>query len=164
MPGRPTRTPIVPPSLLACALLSCSLGQRPVHVVDPGSACETLRRSYPSAHGLLLFEDATADTRSFPLCVPAASGFGLMGHNLQVSVVRPGALSIVLSQIRPPTEFVLQRVDAACRADATGRSIVTLGRGTQWSAQVEPGDYCLSLSRTSNQETDVWFTLTVTRP
>jgi hypothetical protein len=159
-----TRPPLVLCSVVACALVSCSLAQRPVHVVDPGSACETLRRSYPSAHGLLLFEGSTMDTRSIPLCFPASSGFGVMGHNLQVLVARPGDLSIVLSEISPPTEFALWSIAAACAADATGKSMVQLGRGTQWSLKVEPGEYCLSMFRTANREADVWFTLTVTRP
>ncbi len=162
---RPGQRTLVVIAMPVCALLSCTLFRTsgPVHVSDPGSECERLRTSYPTDYGLLLFADATTERRSIPWCFPAASGFGVMGYNVQVSVSRAGNLSIVLSDIAPPTEFRLVSAAGTCRRP-TGRTFLGHGQGTQWSLNVEPGDYCFSMTKVANRESDVWFTLTVTRP
>ena len=147
---------------LLLALPCCSLAPV-VHEVNPTSECARLRTSYPSNYGLLLFSDATTASRSIPWCFPATSGFGVQGYAVQISVSRSGVLSVVLSNITPPTQFAVVSVAGACAADNTGKSFVRHGYGTQWSMRVEPGDYCLSMV-SGNQAKDVWFTLTATRP
>jgi hypothetical protein len=151
--------------MLVCALPSCTLlrAPEPVHVVDPGSECVRLRTSYPSDYGLLLFADATTERRSIPWCFPAVSGSGVQGYNVQVSVSHAGELSVVLSDITPPTEFALRSVAGTCRVP-TGKTIAGHGQGTQWSLSVEPGDHCFSMFKATNVKSDVWLTLTVTRP
>jgi hypothetical protein len=151
-------------SLLALLLdLPCCSLTSVVHEVNPTSECAKLRTSYPSNYGLLLFSDATAASRSIPWCFPATSGFGVQAYTVQISVSRPGVLSIVLSDIRPPTQFAVQSIAGACAADNTGKSYVGHGSGTHWSLPVEPGNYCLTMI-SGNPAQDVWFTLTATRP
>ncbi|WPP46597.1 hypothetical protein [Pseudomonas sp. AN-1] len=155
------------PRLTLLALLlgaaSCNV-QQPVQVIDPSSACERLRTSYPSAHGLVLFAADAPRARSIPWCFPGTRGFGVIGYNINIPVQRAGMLDIALSEIRPPVRFAAVSIDVSCAGDSTGKRFVRLGFGTQWSLPVEPGDYCISLITEEKTVQDVWFTLTVTRP
>ena len=142
---------------------SCSTPS-PVHVSNPDSECARLRTSYPSQHGLILFSDPSTVTRAIPWCFPRTEGRGVIGYNVNVPVFRPGTLLLVLSDIRPPTQFAAVSTDATCWGDATGKKIARLGYGTQWSMPVVPGDYCISLITVEKTSADVWFTLAATRP
>jgi hypothetical protein len=142
---------------------SCST-QTIVHVIDPTSACARLRTAYPSEHGLVLFPDSSSSTRSIPWCFPGVTGFGVIGYNINISVPRAGALTLILSDIRPPTQFAAVSVNGSCAGDNTGKSIVRLGYGTQWLLPDASGDYCISLITAEKSTEDVWFTLTATRP
>jgi hypothetical protein len=87
-----------------------------------------------------------------------------MAYNINVSITHPGTFSLVLSDIRPTTQFAAVSIDGSCAGDSTGKRYVRLGYGTQWSMLVVPGNYCLTLVKTENYAEDVWFTLTATRP
>lgn len=138
--------------------------QAPVHLIDPDSECAHLRASFPSQHGLILFSDTSTTTKAIPWCFPGTAGYGVIGYNVNISVSRPGTLLLVLSDIRPPTQFAAVSTEGTCWGDSTGKMIVRLGHGTQWSMPVVPGDYCISLITAERTSEDVWFTLTATRP
>ncbi|MGV8075319.1 MAG: hypothetical protein AB2L11_12275 [Syntrophobacteraceae bacterium] len=148
---------------LICGLCSCH-DAVPVDEIDPTSACAGLRTSYPSEHGLVLFSDMSATTKSIPWCFPGSSGFGVLGYNINIPISRPGVFSLVLSDIRPATQFALVGIDGSCSGDNTGKSYVRHGYGTQWSMSVSPGNYCFTLIKADHEEDDVWFKLTATRP
>ena len=136
----------------------------PVHVIDPESPCARLRVSYPGEHGLVLFTDTSTTSASIPWCFPGTSGFGVIGYNVNVPVMRVGTLTLTISDIRPPTTFGAISVDASCSGNATGKTIQNLGYGTTWSMHVVSGDYCISLITDQPTAEDTWFTLTVERP
>ena len=73
-------------------------------------------------------------------------------------------MTIALSDIRPPIVFAAVAVNGTCAGDNTGKDIVRLGQGTEWTVPEASGDYCISLVTARKSEADVWFTLTVTRP
>jgi hypothetical protein len=87
-----------------------------------------------------------------------------MGYNVNIPITHPGTLSLVISDIRPPTQFGAVSIDGSCWGDNTGKTYVRLGYGTEWSLPVIPGNYCISLIKAENKTEDVWFTLTATRP
>lgn len=151
--------------LLTC-LSGCSffLDPVPVHVADPTSACERLRTSYPSKHGLILFEDPSSKIRSILWCFPRTAGMGVQGYNVNIHVTDPGTLTLVLSDIRPPMQFAAVSIAATCAGGEVGQRYVRLGYGTQWFMPVVPGDHCILLIKSGNEKDDVWFTLTITRP
>jgi hypothetical protein len=136
----------------------------PVHVADVTSACTSLRTFYKSEHGLVLFEDTSVKVISIPWCFPRTTGIGVLGYNVYIRVSHPGTFTLVLSDIRPATQFAAVSIAGHCAGDNTGKSYVRLGYGTQWSMPVVPGDYCISLIKSENDKEDVWFTLTATRP
>jgi len=144
----------------------CSLFRYPVpvHVIDDNSACARLRTSYPSEHGLVLFNDQSTKVRSIPWCFPKTAGMGVLGYTINIRITRSGTFTLVLSDIMPPTQFAAVNIDGNCYGDNTGKSYVWLGYGTQWSMPVAPGDYCISIIKSENDKEDVWFTLTATRP
>ena len=144
-------------------LVACST-PTPVHVIAPESACARLRVSYPSEHGLVMFTDTSTTSASIPWCFPGTSGFGVIGYNVNVPVMRTGTLTLEISDIRPPTTFGAISVNASCSGNATGKTIHKLGFGTAWSMHVVPGDYCISLITAQPTAEDTWFTLTVERP
>jgi hypothetical protein len=111
-----------------------------------------------------VFADASATSTSIPWCFPGTAGFGILGYNLNVTVVREGTLTIDVSDVRPPKTFGAHSVDAHCAGDTTGKSILGLGYGTSWSMHVVPGEYCISLIPRHPTPDDTWFTLTVQRP
>jgi hypothetical protein len=80
------------------------------------------------------------------------------------STVSVSLLLVLLSDIRPTTQFAAVSIDGTCAGDNTGKSYVRLGYGTKWSMVVVPGNYCLTLIKSDNDAEDVWFTLTATRP
>lgn len=136
----------------------------PVHVTNPESPCARLRASYPGHFGMDVFGDTSATSASIPWCFPSTVGPGILGYNLNVTVVREGTLTIGVSDVRPPTIFGATSIDANCAADATGKSYHGLGFGTGWSMHVVPGEYCISLIPKHPVSNDIWFTLTVQRP
>lgn len=148
-------------SLGGCALFSAPV---PVHEVDPCSPCARLRMSYPSRHGLVLFEEPSSKSASIPWCFPRTAGRGVLGYAINIAITHPGTFTLVLSDIRPPTQFVAVSIAGACGGDNTGKSYHRLGYGTQWSMPVVPGDYCIDLFKSKNEKEDVHFTLTATRP
>ena len=147
--------------LILCGLAAC---RTPVHTIEPGSACNRLRASYPSQHGLILFTETTATVLSIPWCFPATKGFGVHGYTINIPVERPGTFSLVLSDIRPPTQFHLTTIAGGCAEDNTCKSNVYLGAGTEWALTLAGGNHCFSLFKAENEAEDVWFTLTATRP
>lgn len=147
--------------LAGCAIFSAPV---PVHVADPGSPCEGLRTSYPSRHGLVLFENPSTKSVSIPWCFPGTAGRGVLGHTVNIAITHPGTFTLVLSDITPPTQFVAVAIDGPCWGDNTGKSYNRLGYGTRWSMPVVPGDYCINLFKSENQKEDVYFTLSATRP
>jgi len=144
-------------------LVACSM-PTPVDVIDPDSPCARLRESYPSAHGLILFTDTSTTSASIPWCFPGTSGFGVIGYNVNVPVVREGTLTLTISDTRPPTTFGAISVDATCSGNSTGKTIHKLGYGTTWSMHVVEGDYCITLITAQPTAGDTWFSLTVERP
>jgi hypothetical protein len=154
-------TAIVP---MLLSLTSGCGSQEIVHVVDPNSACARLGASYPSQHGLMLFADDVATTLSIPWCFPGSTGFGVIGYNVNISTPRGGTLLLALTDINPPVEFGATSTEGTCWGDSTGKGIVRLGYGTQWSFPVTQRAYCTSLITTEKRSEDVWFTLTATRP
>lgn len=150
-------------AVLLVSTSSCST-QTPVHVINPNTECARLRTSYPSQHGLMLFSDSSTATKAIPWCFPGTAGMGVIGYNVNIQVSRPGTILLILSDIRPLTQFAAVSTEGTCWGDATGKKIVQLGYGTQWSMPVAPGDYCISLMTAEKNSEDVWFTLTVTRP
>jgi hypothetical protein len=155
-------TPVFVPILLG--LVAGCGSQEVVHVVDPGSACARLRASYPGHHGLELFSDDAATTRAMPWCFPGTAGFGVIGYNVNIATPRAGTLLVALTDINPPVEFAATSTEGTCWGDSTGKDIVQLGHGTQWSLPVARGAYCISLVTAEKRADDVWFTMTVTRP
>lgn len=148
---------------LMVSALSCS-NQAPIQVINPDSECARLRTSYPSQHGLILFSDPSMVTAVIPWCFPGTAGMGVIGYNVNIPISRPGTLLLALSGIRPPTQFAAVSNEGTCWGNNTGKKIVRLGYGTQWSMPVAPGDYCISLITAEKTTEDVWFTLTATRP
>jgi len=159
-----SRIPLITAFVWLLLGVSSCITQQSVHVVDPASDCARLRTSYPSQHGLVLFTDSLTTTKSIPWCFPKTAGFGVIGYNINIPIPRPDTLSLVLSDINPPMQFAAVITEGTCWGDATGKSIVRLGYGTQWSLPVTPGDYCISLITAEKSVEDVWFTLTATRP
>ena len=136
----------------------------PVHTVDATTPCERLRTSYPSAHGLIVFPEPGVTRRAIAWCNARVEGRGVQGYALNVAIERAGLVHLTVSDARPATRFRLLVTPVHCEGDSTGKSIHNLGAGTDWTMDVVPGDYCFNLFKDENQDQDVWFTLTVTRP